>query len=507
MKFFDDAKLKAGVWLRERKEKAAEKKAVKMAEVHASGEHGHGRFWLLNVPATATILAAIVEVYWAFLFCIEATGRVDWNIQTASGSAEPYVIVWNFAFDSHLPVLIGLACATAPIVMISMVWLPVQFAMRGFGRWRRGTLIVVGLLANLLVIVSGTVVMNHNRQEQVRADLVVEQSAEANRAMLQANVTALQEELNTLMNHRSTYIATAASVGAAQYESAYVAQARATNDARLPVLERALGAARRADDLREQIRAARVEAATAAPAAAAAANVQDDVGAELNAFGQFVEVWRPPFVALICTLIGVFGSWWTLAMILGLNPRDVLRSGWAPENMRIEDKRHEAPIDERPIVPPREVVTDAETGEELVKVKPREYWRRRKGVPQKHEIQPDVPPDEKGVEHDGGARKGTPKSQPDSVELAAAFVAVPQHPENEVSINHPSEGAPNQRSNDQGGEELVDGQSDTPSQADIDAAIAELEQADEQPEPVQEQDAEADQREPETDPSRLIAAE
>lgn len=400
MKFIDDAKLKFGVWNRERKERAEAKKATRAM----TSDHGHGRFFLLHVPAAATICAAIVEWYWALLFCIEATGHVDWNYETAFGNAGAASSLWNFAFSAHWPVLVGLVAATVPIVMLSMVWLPVQFAMRGSGRWRRGSVILCGILANILVIVSGTVVMNYNRQEQVREALVVEQSAEAQRTMLAANVEDLRAELDTLMNHRSTYVATAASVGYDAYERDYVRQARATNDPRLPLIERALGSARRADELRSQISAARQAVATAAPAAAVQANVEDNVGRELNTFAQYVEVWRPPFVAVICTLIGIFGAWWVIALMQGLNPRDVMRSGWADEGHRIEDLREEEPIVPQPMKPAREVVTDAETGEELVKVKPREYWRKRKGKVQKLDIQPEIPPDETGVATDGGKR-------------------------------------------------------------------------------------------------------
>ena len=67
-------RLRAGSMMRERKERAAEKRAEKAARSH--NDH-HGRFFLLTVPAAATILAAVTEWYWAILFCIEATGAID----------------------------------------------------------------------------------------------------------------------------------------------------------------------------------------------------------------------------------------------------------------------------------------------------------------------------------------------------------------------------------------------------------------------------------------------
>lgn len=521
MKFFNDARLRAGTILREWKEKQEAKKALHSA---THSEHGHGRFFLLHVPATATICAAIVEWYWALLFCIEATGHVDWNYETSTGSNQASEALWNFAFSAHWPVLLGLVCATVPIVMLSMVWLPVQFAMRGTGRWRRGTVILCGLLANVLVIVSGTVVMNYNRQEQVREALVVEQTADAQRTMLTANVDDLRGELDTLMNHRSTYVATAASVGATAYERDYVSQARASNDPRLPLLERALGSARRADELRDQIRQARAQVAQAAPVAAAQANVEDTVGRELNTFAQYVEVWRPPFVAVICTLIGIFGAWWTLALLQGLNPRDVLRSGWADEGHRIEDLRDQEPIAREPMKPPREVVTDAETGEELVRVresKPRDYWRKvKKGKPQRVEVTPEPLPDETGFQDKSrtavtlAGEMEVPGSAPDQGDESDGEQAKSDDVRDVTEQTYET-----------GAEGEAEGEANEPiahptlseeQESELAAFLQSETPVDEQsPEQSEQTSAEPDQQsehvepreEPETDPGRMIAAE
>jgi hypothetical protein len=400
------ARLKAGVWMRERKEKQEAQKAL-------NSEHGHGRFFLLHVPAIATICAAIVEWYWAILFCIEATGHVTWDYETSFGTATAAASNWSFAFSTHWPVFAGLVLATLPIVMLSMVWLPVQFAMRGTGRWRRGTVIFVGVLANILVIVSGTVVMNHNRQDQVRDALVVEQQAGQSRAGMEAQRAQIQGRLDALLNPDSnSFQSQAARAGVVGWD-VYIETARrqyqegTSSAGRLALIESARGSAVAAETYQAQIDALTVRIAEAPTAAAVAMNVEDNVGAELNTFAQYVEVWRPPFIAVLATLIGIFGSWWVLALMQGLNPRDVMRSGWADEAHRIEDLRDEPSVTPQPMRPAREVVTDAETGEELVKVKPREYWRKAKGKRQRVETKPDIPPDETGVTHDGGGRVGS----------------------------------------------------------------------------------------------------
>ena len=351
MKFLDDAKLKAAVWWRERKDKAEERKAERAALAHS--EHGHGRFFLLTVPAAATVCAAIVEVYWALLFCIEATGRLDWNFDFASAWNEPLHFIWNFAFNGNAPVLIGLLAATAPIVMISMVWLPVQFAMRGHGAWRRGSLIAAGLLCNAIVIVSGTVVMNHNRQDQVRSALVVEQSADADRAAIAARLQVAQTELSRITAEGNTSNEARAARAGVEGWRTYVREAQ--SDPGVPAADRqriarAMGSAEAADRLRSRIEELTVQQATAAPTANTQVTVQDNVGAGMNSFAEGVKVYRPPLIAVACTIIGILGAWWTIAMMLHMNPRDVLRSGWADEGHRIEDLRDQPSVVPEPMV-------------------------------------------------------------------------------------------------------------------------------------------------------------
>ena len=514
LKFVNDAKLRAGQMLREMKEKREEQKAQKQAAAAINSEHGHGRFFLLTVPATATICAAIVEVYWAFLFCIEATGHllVDWSTSVGSDTAASGA--WHFAFTvNSVAVLIGLVCATIPIVMISMVWLPVQFTMRGTGRWRRGTMIFCGLLANLLVIVSGTVVMNGNRQEQVREGAVVEQTAAQGRAAIDARLAFEQEQLRLALNNSNPYLNQAANVGAAEWERSYVAQARATNDPRLPQLERALGAARAADERRANIERLTVERATAAPEAATATNVEDEAGATLNQFSQAVQVWRPPFVAFICTLVGIFGAWWTLALMQGLNPRDVMRSGWADPAHRIEDLREEEAIVPQPMKPAREVVTDSETGEELIRITPKPHWRKQKGKKQRVETNPDIPPDETGVPQDGGNRTASVTLGGEMELLPVTDGVVNGEPEasEQTSARNDEKHAQEHLGREDQSAEPDDG-ANTDERGDDSSANVHLELSEELPvfedEPnTQTQDQEQDQREPETDPARLIAAE
>ena len=365
----------ARVQMRERKERAAERKAAQ-----AGSNHHDSRFWLLSVPAMATILAGIVEWYWAILFCIEATGKLDWNWETAAGNTGIEAVnQWDFAFSAHIPVLVGLMCATAPIIMWSMVWLPVQFKAAGSGAVRRGSMIATGILANILVIVSGTVVMNYNRQEQVRADLVMEQSADAGRNAIGARLQVAQTELARITAEGNTSNeARAARAGVAGWRT-YVREAQ--GDPSVPAADRqriarAMGSAEAADALRARIEDLTVQQATAAPAAATAANVQDDVGQGLNTFAQYAEVYRPPFVALLCTLVGIFGVWWWIALQERIDKPAA--GAWADgDDMLIPDLRAAEPLETEPMVEAKkQAMFDGETGAELVEANYPKYRKK-----------------------------------------------------------------------------------------------------------------------------------
>lgn len=525
MKWIDEKRAALRVYLRERKERAEERKAAKQATLASDPHGGHGRFFLLHIPATATVLAAFVEVYWAILFCIEATGHLQGNFDIALAWNEPLRFIWNFAFSGNLFVLLGLLAATAPIVMISMVWLPVQFAMRGFGRWRRGTLIAVGLLANAIVILSGTVVMNANRQEQVRADLVVEQSAEQGRAALQARYTAVEQRWRTLTEPSNTTLqAQAARAGVAGWD-AYISTARQQAAAgtitpeRLALIERARGSAVAAEAYQQQMDDLTGQIAAAAPEAATQSVVRDDVGAGMNGFAQQVQVYRPPLIAIGCTLVGILGAWWTLAMLLHMNPRDVMRSGWADEAHRIEDHSQEPdlPVAPEGLKPTRRKFTEADTGEEVEETLiPAHYRKIKRGKPTKVEIKPDIPPDETGVPHDGGGR----------IASAAAHTidnADEAHATSEAETGLQPGDRNDREESDQPNDAPTDTQPEPPPEEPTDSDIADYESAgislidteaaavqppheEEQHADSAEPDQESEQDEPPVQPRALLAA-
>lgn len=317
---------------------------------------GHSGYFITSVTAFAVACAAATEWYWAVLFCIEAVGRVMFHWDTAAGSAERGRNLWDFAFATNLPILIGLVCATVPIVLWSMVWLPTWFAARNTGRWRRITACATGLLCNFLIVVSGTVIMNGNRQEQVRAGLVQEQGRDAGIEALKSRRASAEEHLRQMTGPElgNKLQAQAARAGAAGWKATVEASC-AARDPLCTARTSAIGSAVAADEYRKQIDDLTAQIAAAPTAAAVAVNVDDRNGAALNRFAQLVEVWRPPFVALTCTLIGIFGGWWLVGLYdklaAGRTTISAMRKeAWADDEHMIADLREQekpkaAPMD------------------------------------------------------------------------------------------------------------------------------------------------------------------
>lgn len=547
MKFIDDAKLKFGVWNRERKERAEEKRAQRRAM-----EYGFDR-----TPARirfAVQLATYGVIGFLLLWITQMTGVLQLDLALDWAVDRPLALDWDLQLDLNILPLIVLAIVSFAIVFWSKAWVSL-FASTPWREWfsKWGSL-VLGIGGSLAIIMGGFEVNQHTREEDYRGALVQEQGAQQSRAAIQSQIDQITADLNTAMNNRNAYLAQAASVGAmgGDWRASYVEQARRTNDPRLPMLERAQGAADAAADMVSRRNALRTQLAEATPVAATAATVEmsDPVSQFIGSIG----AWRIVVLVLVGDLILLLGNYFAdKAEERRRYATSVQASGWADEGHRIEDLRAEEPIVPQPMKPAREVVTDAETGEELVKVKPREYWRKRKGKVQKLDIQPEIPPDETGVAIDGGKRTavtiGGEMELPEArVPEAASEEEQGGHGDEQVSgpdvtggeANERGETDDQRRAEQESSDEAINGALEQPdlSQADepaVDALEMELATADDasdeaiepapmidaEPEQVSEggddeevsENAEPDHHEPqertepETNPNRMIAAE
>lgn len=526
---------KQRVWLRERQERSAEKKAARVA--HPT-RYFHSDAFLITLTFFAVVTAGVVEWAWAVLFTINTTGLLVFNTSWALG--DPLQMV--AAFDARWPVLLGRALAMVVIVVWSMIWLPMWFKARGGGRWLRVTMAVFGLVCNGLVIWQGTFVLNETRQDQIRSEMVVEQTADQGRAAIGARIAVAEQELARITDAANTSNeARAARAGVAGWRT-YIREAQA--DPGVPAADRqrivrAMGSAEAADAIRRRIEDLTVQRATTAPEAATVASVEDTEGAVINSIGRKAEVYWPLVAAMGTTGIGIFGAWWLVYVWSMARPYEVPsgRSGWAGEDLQVEDQRANEAIVPQPMKPAeqKQRVYNAETGAEEVFVQPRGYWRKS-GRKQKNadgtegevaEFMPDPLPDETGVMEDGGARMASSPAGPIDVEALvgdavataqASDDAEPQAVEGAIDPLANGEHADNREA-----EQDQELHSEPSTDIDWEALVAEtpidaphVEQDDAHSDAEEQQtehdepsahDETAERDEPETDPARMIPAE
>lgn len=138
--------------------------------------------------------------------------------------------------------------------------------------------ILVGVVIAGAVIVLSTKLQDTGKAQDARDNVVATEWLAANKRALEAEKAQVERELADMMTNSNAWLAQAASVGAEEWERSYVAQALEDKDARLPVLKRALGAARAADAKREEIRRLTREIAAAPVAAEVVSEVEYDRG-------------------------------------------------------------------------------------------------------------------------------------------------------------------------------------------------------------------------------------
>lgn len=502
MKFFEEAKLKVGVILRERKERIAERKAARANAVPSQGAPLIW-VWFLAIIAASTLIGS---TWMLAVFIAGSVGSVDWAIDWRAGNdGQPSRWVWYAEATIHLIIGLGLACFCLGIAAFNAVWLHVRHYLQGL------FLHVVTALgvATALFMVAGAIVTQQWGTDARTRDQVAEVgTAQAGVAAINAEITAIETEMARLCApNLTTYQAQACRSGEIAWAERTETALR-QNDAQLGGIERAMADARQGDRWRERLTLLRREAAVASVQTVEAETATVVSTGWMATFARVLEDVRKPFIAVLGELLAMTMFGVALAAWRSRQPYRVQsqQSGWAPEEVQIEDMRGQAKPAAQPMEPAREVVTDAETGEELIKVKPREYWKRRgarKGKPTQVDIEPEIPPDERGVAKDGGNRIAMTVGGP--VDLDAPS-AIPEQNVKENAEPEPSQEAHNEIGDVQSETSVIELPDDFSAELEpVEEQVQDEAQAADEQHGVEQDDA--DGREPETNPARMIAAE
>lgn len=414
LKFVDDAKLKFGVWNRERKERAEARKAE-----HQDPANVTIPLSLVRSAKLAAWMAYFSLVYFLWLYTLDIAR------DRAASLHLTHVGGWIGDVQFYFPYIVGFAVVAVGIPYVAKIAIPTFMSLSWRGNfWPKLWALIIATAVSLVVIAGTFTVQGDTIMERDRDAAVAVEGVQQSRAALEAQIESRRQELADMMNNSNAYLAQAASVGAAEWERSYIAQARATNDPRLPMIERAIGAARSADTARAEINTLRQQLAQSQTVA----SVQGEVVTERTGWIADTLGWlegvRAILLSLVMDIVCLIMPWIALRLEQARNRQmGVESSGWAPKGLRIEDLRDEEPIAKGTAT--MQTVMEEEdlaTGEKKRMIKPKPYWRTvKKGKKQRIEVPPEMVEDENGVYTDGGNRTATAGvTLGGRIELAAA---------------------------------------------------------------------------------------
>lgn len=536
MNFIENAKLKMSVFLRERKERAAEKRAVKQAELP---HHAAPALWVWFL-ATIAVCTLLGSSWMLAVFIAGSVGHVDWSFDWRAGNdGQPSRWVWQAEANLHALIGVGLALACIGVAMFNAVWLHVREHIRSV-LFRR-VITVIGVAVAFFMVSGAIVTQQWGTDARTRDEVIAAQTAQQGVAAIDAEIASIETEMNRLCaDGLTTWQAQACRDGAIAWQRR-IEITQQQNDAnsrqRLLYMQSSLASAEQGDRWRARLLELRGQRARAAVTTVQAEAQDVRATGWFATFARVLEDIRKPFIAVLGELLAMTMFGVALEAHRSRQPYRVhpKASGWADDMHQIEDHSAEDPIAPQPMKPAREVVTDAETGEELVKIAPKPYWRKNKGKKQRVETAPDIPPDEVGVPVDGGGRTG-------STAAGESVVNPPPEEVNDESANRAKddgsgelgmvEDAPvkqnGQADETTGDQRSLDGGDLVHPEPPIEEAYTEEELAaiteadapalDDEPTPESDQVAASEDQEenqitheersePETNPARMIAAE
>lgn len=333
MKFTESieaARLRVGAWNRERKERAAEKRAEREA---IRPPNAAPLVWC--VLLTMVGVAALSGSTWMLLvFIAGSVGHVDWAFAYAATERGVTQNQWHYEADIHLLVGIGLALFCIAIAIFNATWLEARKHLHGLIK----TIVTcIGVAVGLFMISGAIVVQQRGTDARARDEVVAAQTAQVGVAEAASRLEYARARLREMRANPNAYMAQAASVGAAEWEHTYIAQARATNDPRLPMIERALGAARAADTQEAEIARLTASQAAAQTTTVQAQAVTVRAGGFMAGPTAILEDARKPITAVLGELLALTAFGFALAAWLSRRQVDGL--GAIPlHNFMLDDK-------------------------------------------------------------------------------------------------------------------------------------------------------------------------
>lgn len=338
------------------------------------------------------------------------------------------------------PYIVGFAVVAIGIPYVAKIAIPVFMSLRWRpDGWAKAWALFIALAVSCVVIagtftVQGDTLLERDRESAVAVDTVAQEAA-----VLQARIDDVQHRLDEMTGSASQYIRTAASMSPEAYDRFVEAR---RDDWQYERLRSYRATAEEAERLRGEIAALRAQQAAQRVASSVAARVTTERTSWIADTLAWLEGARAMLLSLVMDIVCLIMPW--IAMRLEqARSRQLATAGVGPvtdEAHLIEDLRDDEAPTPQPMDPPREVIRDAETGEELIRVniKKKSYLRRKKGRPQPMETTAGVQEDERGVAKPGtGDERFAVTMQPGNVFGAPEAPEAPPEPEEVIEAPPP----------------------------------------------------------------------
>jgi hypothetical protein len=355
--------------------------------------------YLVRSAKIASWMATFSLIYFLFLYTLDiARDHAGALHLTHAGT-------WIGDLQFFFPYVLGFAVIAVGIPYVAKLAIPTFMSLDWrTNLWPKAWSLFIAVAVSLVVLAGTFTVQGGAIMERGREAAVAVAGVEQANAALDNQIQGLASRLHDMRNSNQAYMAQAASVGAAGWQT-YIDRARAENDPQRSRIERAMGAAVAADSLEAQLNQLRARRAAATTTAAVTERVETPHNAWIGQTLDWLEGARAMLLSMVMDIVCLLMPW--IAMRLEQQRAVQLAMAGPRSNLlALPDFSEDDPIEAEPMKPPREVVRDAETGEELERIKPKEYWRRKKGQRQKVETVPESMPDEVGAAYDGGGRTG-----------------------------------------------------------------------------------------------------
>lgn len=332
--------------------------------------------WLIWQTKAAAWVAVASLVYFLWLFSLDA----------ARDSAEALHVthagLWRGNIEFWFPIIVGFTLIAIGIPWLAKILIPafvsLSFKRPGEG-WPKFWLLVLVVMTSSVIIAGTVSVQTDTRLERNRGGAIEEQRAARGRAGLQADLDTTERELNRLCapeDDTPGYQQQACRAGATAWGER-LAEARAQNDYQAAAIARALSDARQGDRFRAEqarLRRAIAEAPVAAEVQERVVRREDE---GVVALVDFVTAWRAVLLAVVMDIAALLLSWIALRLEQARNRQlSEASAGVLDEGHMIADLRAEPGVVAEPMEAAR--TFDAETGDELVRVKGAAPHFRRK---------------------------------------------------------------------------------------------------------------------------------